>query len=106
MKNILIASLAVLLLASTACGDWWVPARVVTAYYPTPVYAYPPPAVVYPPPAYAYPPPYVTYSPVVPAPGYWASPVPMWYGPPGVVVRGKVFIPGRPIRNTVRAVLP
>jgi hypothetical protein len=43
--------------------------------------------------------PYAVYSPVV-------VPAPVWVAPPGVVVRGKVYLPGRPVRNTVRAVLP
>ena len=29
-----------------------------------------------------------------------------WYGPPAVVVRAKVYLPGRPVRNAVRFVLP
>ncbi len=112
--KMLIAAIAVilLLLGSTAYGGWYVPPRVVHAYYPAPpayaypasAYAYPAPAYAYPAPAYYYrapvmrPMPYTVYSPVVPAP--------MWVGPRGVVVRGKVYIPGRPIRNAVRAVLP
>jgi hypothetical protein len=48
--------------------------------------------------------PYVAYSPVVSGPV--VVPGPVWYGPPGVVVRSKVYFPGRPVRNVVRAVLP
>ncbi len=104
----LIAAIAVilLLLGSTAYGGWRVPPRVVHAYYPAPpAYAYPAPVYAYPAPAYYYrapvlrPMPYAVYSPVL-------APAPMWVGPRGVVVRGKVYIPGRPIRNAVRAVLP
>ena len=95
-----IAAIAVilLLLGSTAYGGWRVPPRVVHAYYPSPVYAYPAPAYYYRAPVMR-PMPRAVYSPVL-------APAPMWVGPPGVVVRGKVYIPGRPIRNAVRAVLP
>jgi hypothetical protein len=117
MKTILAAIVVVLLLGSTAYGQWYVGPRAV--YYPAaPAYAYPAPAYAYPAPVYAYPArvyayparvytyrvplvapsPYVAYAPVAPAP--------VWYGPPGVVVRSKVYLPGRPVRNVVRAVLP
>jgi len=110
MKSILIALAVVLLLSSTACGGWYYGPRAV--YYPAaPVYAYPGPVYAYPAPVYAYPPvvvarPYVAYAPIVPAPV--VAPAPVWYGPPAVVVGvgGKVYIPGRPVRNAVRAVLP
>ena len=96
MKNIVImAAVVVLMLSSTAYGRWYVGPRV--AYYPgAPVYAYPAPVVV--------PGPQVVYSPVLTGPV--VAPAPVWVGPPGVVVRGKVYIPGRPVRNAVRAVLP
>ena len=116
MKTIFAAIVVVLLLGSTAYGQWYYGPRAV--YYPAaPVYVYPAPVYAYPAPVYAYPAqvytyrvpvvaasPYVAYSPVVPAPVI--APAPVWYGPPGVVVRSKVYIPGRPVRNVVRAVLP
>jgi hypothetical protein len=108
MKNLLIAVAAVLLLSSTAYGGWYVGPTVGYAYYPgAPVYAYPAPVVVAGP--------QVVYSPVVPGaqvvyPPLVAAPVlaprPVWVGPPAVVVRSKVYIPGRPLRNVVRAVVP
>jgi hypothetical protein len=107
MKNILAAVALVLLLGSTAYGQWYVGPRAVY-YRAAPVYAYPAPVYAYPAPYYAYrvpvvaPSPYFAYSPVM------AGPVvaPAWYGPPGVVVRSKVYIPGRPVRNAVRAIVP
>ena len=109
MKTILAAVVVVLLLGSTAYGQWYYGPRAV--YYPaTPVYAYPAPAYAYPAPVYTYrvpmvaPSPYVAYAPVISAP--LVAPAPVWYGLPGVVVRSKVYIPGRPVRNVVRAVWP
>ena len=109
MKSIFAAIAVVLLVASASYGAWYVaPAPVATYYaplygYPAPVYAYPAPPVV-PAPYAVYSPvlaprPYMTYAPVV-------APAPVLVGPPAVVVRSKVFIPGRPVRNVVRAVLP
>ena len=109
MKSILVAIALVLLLGSTAYGGWYV--GPWGAYYPAPVYAYPGPVYAYPAPAYAYPPvvvarPYVTYAPIVPGPV--VAPAPVWVGPPAVFVgpRGRVYVPGRPLRNSVIAVLP
>ncbi|MFZ1934192.1 MAG: hypothetical protein WCB27_26115 [Thermoguttaceae bacterium] len=114
MKSILAAVAVVLFLGSTACGHWYVGPRAVC--YPAAVYAYPAPVYAYLAPVYAYPAPvypyrvpvtaypYVAYSPVVAAPA--VVPAAVWYGPPGVVVRSKVYIPGRPVRNVVRAVVP
>ena len=95
MRNLVVALAVVLLLASTAAayGGWYVGPRVV---YGGPVYAYPAPVVVAQP--------QVVYSPVVPAP--LVAPVPVWVGPPAVVVGPRVFIPGRPVRNVIRAVVP
>jgi hypothetical protein len=99
MKTLMVAIVVCLLLGSTAYGGWYVAPARTYAYYPmVPAYAYPAPVYAYPAPVVA-PVPYSVYSPVV-------VPAPVWVGPPGVVVRSKVFIPGRPIRNTVRAVLP
>jgi hypothetical protein len=92
MKTLIIAIAVALLLGSTAYGGWYVGPTVGYAYYgPAPVYAYPGPQVV--------------YSPVVPVPVVMPGPVllarPVVVGP-----AGKVYIPGRPVRNTIRAVLP
>lgn len=98
MKSMLIAVAAVLLLGSTAYGGWYVGPTVGYAYYPrVPVYAYRAPVVV--------PGPYVAYSPI------WAGPVvapgAVVVGRPVVVGRaGRIYVPGRPVRNAVRAVLP
>jgi hypothetical protein len=97
MKNLIIALAVLLVLGSTAYGGWYV--GPVRAYYApvAPMYAYPAPV-------YA-PGPQVVYSPVVPDPVMVPGPVVL--GRPVVVgPAGKVYIPGRPIRNTVRAVLP
>ena len=99
MKSLSVAIVFVLVCSSTASGGWhhgvWmpVPAPVVVpsyAYYPPPpVYVYRTPALM--PPVVA--PHYVGYPPaaVVPSP---------------VVVYPKVFYPGQPVRNVLRAVLP
>jgi hypothetical protein len=100
MKNFALAVALVLVLGSTAYGGWYAgPAVGYTAYYapryyyaPGPVYAYPSPV------------PYVTYAPVV---GPVVAPAPVWVGRPVVVgPAGKVYVPGRPVRNAARAVLP
>jgi hypothetical protein len=98
MKNLIIAIAVILLLGSTAYGGWYVGPTMVRAYYPVaPVYAYPAPMVV--------PGPQVVYSPVVPGPVL--APAPVWVGRPVVVgPAGRVYVPGRPVRNAVRAVLP
>ena len=97
MRHLVVAIAVLLLLGSTAYGGWYVGPRVVYAYPPVgPVYAYPPPVVVSPP--------QVVYSPVVPAP--MVTPAPVWVGPRGVVVYPRVFIPGQPVRNVLRAVVP
>ncbi len=94
--------LVVLLAGSTVMGDWTYVApapTVVHAYYPPgPVYACPAPMVASP--AHVvYRVPYMVYrAPVV-------VPTTVWYPPP-VVVYPKVFIPGQPVRNVLRAVLP
>jgi hypothetical protein len=78
----------------------------VVYYGPAPVVEYAaPPVVTY------YAPPVVTYSPV-PAYGYAYSPVVTNYSPvvtyysPPVVVGPRVLVPGQPVRNVFRAVLP
>jgi hypothetical protein len=92
MKSIFTALVLVLFLGSAACGGWYYGPRV--ACYPTaPVYAYPAPVVVQQP--------YVAYTPVVAAPAVVVR-------TPAVVVgaRWRVYVPGRPVRNVVRAALP
>lgn len=97
MKNLIIAVAMVLLLGSTAYGDWYPGPSVGYAYYPAgPVYGYPAPVLVARP--------RVVYSPVMVAPVM--APAPVWGRPVVVGPAGKVYVPGRPIRNTVRAVLP
>jgi hypothetical protein len=93
MKNLVIAVAMVLMLGSTAYGGWYVGPTVGYAYYPgVPMYAYPAPVVVSGP--------YVAYSPIL-------APAPVWMGRPVVVgPAGRVYLPGRPVRNTIRAVLP
>ena len=104
MKSILSAIAVVLLLGSAAYGDWYVGPGV--AYYPAaPAYYAAAPVYAYPAPVYAYRVPVVVSRPYVAyAPVY--APAPVWVGPPGVVVRSKVYFPGRPVRNVVRAVVP
>jgi len=88
MKNLILALALVLVLGSTAYGGWDVGPRGYAYYAPARVYAYPAPV------------PYVTYAPVL-------APAPVWVGPPVVVgPAGRVYVPGRPVRNAVRVVLP
>ena len=98
MKNLMIVAAVVLLLGSTAYGGWYVGPTAGYAYYPAaPVVAYPAPVVVAGP--------RVVYSPIMPAPVM--APAPVWVGRPAVVgPSGKIYLPGRPVRNAVRAVLP
>jgi hypothetical protein len=89
MRNLVVALVVVLLLASTATafGGWYVGPRVV--------YAYPSPVVVSP---------QVVYSPVVAAP--LVAPATVVVGPPAVIVGPRYYIPGQPVRNVLRAVAP
>jgi hypothetical protein len=114
MNKILLALAVVLLVSGTASAQWVVPEVVTTYYAPAPVIA-PAPYVAPAPVVYStyYAPPvvvarprvaYMPVAPVVAAPVY-AAPAPVVYGAPAVV-RSKVYYPGRPIRNTVRYVLP
>ena len=103
MKSLFAAVAVVLLLASTASAGWAyvAPGPVVYgAYYGGPVYAYPgvTPVVVARP-VMAAP------APVVYAPAPVAYPAVVGYGYP-YVVRAKYYVPGQPVRNAVRAVLP
>ncbi len=106
MKTAIIALGILLLVASTTFAGWHVVPTVVLAYYPgVPVYAYPAPVV-------AAPAPYVSYMPMAPAPyGYSAysvpivAPAPVVVGP-AAIVRTRVFYPGQPVRNVLKAVVP
>lgn len=118
MNKILLALAVLLVVGGTASAQYYVP-QVVTSYYQPTVYAAPvpyvaqyaaPAPVVYS--AYYAPPvivarPRVAYMPVAPA--YVAAPpvavAPVVVGPTAVI-RSKVYYPGRPIRNTIRYVLP
>jgi len=101
MKTTILAIAATLMLGATAQARWYAGPVAAYAYYPVaaPAYVCPAPVVV--------PGSHVVYSPVM-APAPVVAPLPVWVGPPAVVVgpTGKVYIPGRPVRNTVRAVLP
>lgn len=100
MKTLIAALAVVFVLGSTAYGGWYGYGYVGprAAYYAAPVYAYPPTQVVVPAT------PYMTYSPVVPA--RVLAPAPVVVGRPVVVgPAGRVYIPGRPVRNAVRAVV-
>jgi hypothetical protein len=74
----------------------YAPAPYVTYYAPPVAYA-PTPYVSY----YAPAAPYVAYAPVV-------APYRAYYGVPGWSIYGtpRVYVPGEPVRNTVKAVLP
>ncbi|MBN2024368.1 MAG: hypothetical protein JW809_16415 [Pirellulales bacterium] len=98
----LLAVGVVLMAASTATAGWAYAAAgpAVYGYYPiAPVYTYP---------AYPGPVPMVVARPVVPV----VAPAPFVYGPAPVVygypyvVRSRVYVPGQPVRNTLRAVFP
>jgi hypothetical protein len=118
MKTLIIALGIVLLIGSTSFAGWYVMPTVVQAYYPgVPVYAYPPAVVAAPAPYVSYmpvaaPAPYVSYMPAAPAPyacGAYGVPVvapaPVVIGP-AAVVRARVFYPGQPVRNVLKAVVP
>jgi hypothetical protein len=124
MKNFLVAffAAAVLLAVSSAEAQTYIgympatPVPVAAYYRPVPVVSYSPviaasyyaPQTVY----YAPPVPYYVAAPMA-TPYYAASPVvpaavavaPVYYGRP-VVVRPKVYVPGEPVRNILRAVTP
>jgi hypothetical protein len=98
MKTLISALVIVLLIGSTSFAGWYaVGPTVVQAYYPAPtVYAYPAPYVSYMP--VVAPAPYVSYMPVV-------APAPVVVRP-AAVVRARVFYPGQPVRNVLKAVVP
>jgi hypothetical protein len=112
MKTLIIALGIVLLIGSTSFAGWYVMPTVVQAYYPgVPVYAYPAPAMAVPSPYVSYMPvaasaPYVSYMPVAPYSAYSVvAPAPVVVGP-AAVVRTRVFYPGQPVRNVLKAVAP
>jgi hypothetical protein len=120
MKSfVMVLSLAVVLVvSSTVLAHGYVaylpvaPVPVTAYYAPVPTVAYAQvPAITYAPvatTAYYAPAPYYVAPPVV-TPYYVASPVAVpvapVYGRP-VVVHPKVYVPGQPVRNVVRAVTP
>jgi hypothetical protein len=111
MKTSIIALGIVLLISSTTFAGWYVVRpTVVQAYYPgVPVYVYPAPYVSYMPMASAAP--YVSYMPMATPVQPYAygvpvgAPAPVLVGP-AAVVRGRVFYPGQPVRNVLKAVAP
>ena len=111
MKSSVLAAVLVLVLGSVSYGAWYVVPQTLYAYpyyAPAPVYAYPARAAPAAQVAYSpvLPGPRLVYSPVVPAPVLAPARCPDWYAPPAVVVRTKVYVPGRPVRNVVRYVVP
>jgi hypothetical protein len=100
MKHLIAATAIVLLASSTALAQWGY-APVVVAPVPTVSY--------YAPPAY-----YAPYAPApVPMVSYYApyAPAPVYAYPPAVVVAPRpvvivprVYVPGQPVRNVLRAV--
>ncbi|MBN2580051.1 MAG: hypothetical protein JXB10_13765 [Pirellulales bacterium] len=117
MKSLLGAVALVMLLGSVGWAQCCGAPAVATAYYSAPVAApvytaYYAPAPVYTS-CYAPAPVYTSYY--APAPVYTAyyAPAPVYtsYYAPAVVgvpavVRTKVYYPGQPVRNVVRAILP
>jgi hypothetical protein len=110
MKSfVMVLALAVVLMASSnALAQGYavlmpVGPGPVTAYYaPAPVVGYGPVVST----AYYAPAPYYVAAPVA-APYYVASPYavgPVYARP--VVVRPKIYVPGQPVRNVLRAVTP
>ena len=110
MKSFVVAlSLSmVLLLSSSVLAQGYVtympvgPVPVATYYSPAPVVSYGPVVAT----SYYAPVPYYVAVPVV-RPYYAASPVVVGpvYGRP-VIVRPKIYVPGQPVRNVLRAVTP
>ena len=111
--------LALILLAALVGGFFVTPclAQAVVVY--DPVVAAPAPTYVYSAPVNVYSPaPVVTYRPIVPvyryrrfAPFYayrpaYSVPYPTTVYYPPVYVRPRFFVPGQPVRNYYRAVLP
>jgi len=104
MKTAIAALGIVLFIGSTSCAGWYVAPTVVQAYYPvSPVYAYPATVVTAPVP-------YVSYMPVTAPAGpctygvLVVAPVPVVVGPPAVI-RTRIFYPGQPVHNVLKAVV-
>jgi hypothetical protein len=106
---VMILSLAmVLMLSSSVLAQGYTvfmpagPVPVATYYAPAPVVSYGPVVST----SYYAPAPYYVASPVV-RPYYVASPVVVapYYAQP-VIVRPKIYVPGQPVRNVLRAVTP
>ena len=121
MRSFVGALMVVLLFGSMALGQVGYPvavgpAPVVSYYAPGPVFAPPVGPVVRVPARYYVAAPVVYNAPIVAAPVYappvYARPIygpsvyaAPFYGRP-VVVSPKVYIPGQPVRNVIRAVTP
>ena len=110
MKSLIAAAVIVLLASSTASAWTYGVYSPIVVPAPMPyVVNYAPACTTYaqaPVQAYAYrPAPLSAYTVMRPAPVVYAPPVSMFYGPPAVV-RYKVYYPGQPVRNVLRAVFP
>ena len=77
-------------------------APIVT--YRQPVVRYRAPVVTYRQPVVRYRTPVVTYRPLVPA--YSPAYAPVYLPAGSLVVRPKVYVPGQPVRNALRAITP
>lgn len=103
----LVTGLAVLIPSSWVCGQTFAPPPPVAVHRPVAPVASPP-RVVHRPVAPAVSPPVVVHRPVAPAvspPVAVYQPVPVVPAAP-VFVRPRVFVPGQPIRNVLRAIVP
>ncbi|MEE8451559.1 MAG: hypothetical protein V3R99_06570, partial [Thermoguttaceae bacterium] len=110
MKMVLAVTVIVLLSCSTAAADWGygvpvaVPGSAVHSYYSGGHYSVSP--------YYGYPGPVVTVSPhVVYRRSFVVAPAPVVVAPhviyrAPVVIRPRVYVPGQPIRNAIRAARP
>jgi len=98
------AALATLMFTSDAIAQhrtgYYAPAPVAAAQ---PVYAAPVTTYYAPPATVTYQPASAVYRPVAPAPVVYGRPVRTFYSPYGGT---EVRVPGQPIRNTLRAIVP
>jgi hypothetical protein len=117
---VVLSLVVVLMLSSTVLAQGYLaympvaPGPVVSYYAPAPAVSYGPVATT----SYYAPAPY--YAAAAPVPYYAAAPVPYYAAAPvmggpvafapvyarPVIVRTKVYIPGEPVRNVLRAVTP
>lgn len=110
MKNqllMLMVAALVMFASSTAMAQWYGVPTPVTVY--SPVVAPAPVTVYHPAPVTVYrPAPVVTYRPaVVPAPVAVYRPAPVVaYPPVTVYYRPEIRVPGQPVRNVLRAIVP